>query len=109
MTGPRSRRTVFSTVQEAEHAALRWFLVGFLMLVVGIILIIALPADFIGGVALAAGIVIMLGDIGWFMLVSNSQTSDRPCPWCGTLNPVFREEKHFRCQTCGHVVILRES
>jgi DNA-directed RNA polymerase subunit RPC12/RpoP len=98
----------FRTVQEAEQVAFRLMLTGLFAVGLGLILVLSPLARPLGVMSLVTGGLVILGDIGWFSLLTKYHTLSKACPRCGKPNPIFQDERHFKCVSCGHVVILRE-
>lgn len=100
-------KTRYRNIREAEEAAFRAFYIGFLTGGIGLALRLLMAAKHVGVIVMAVGGAIVLGSIIRFIVISNRATA-KACPRCGTSNPVFEEETHFKCTFCGHVVILRD-
>ena len=98
----------FRNIQDAEHTTYRGLGMGFGAILAGLILTLAVAPRMLGVGVMAAGGLIVLGEIIWFTLATRHATTTN-CTRCGKANPVFPEERHVRCTSCGHVMILRES
>lgn len=97
----------FQTIDEAEQAVFRAFSIGFLVTGTGFIIRFVILPTIFGIIVMSLGGMILLGSIIRFILISkHAETMN--CPRCGAPNPVFGGESHFKCSSCGRVVILRE-
>lgn len=97
----------FRNIQEAERAALRGLQIGVGAVLLGFIL--TLTSGSVGMTVMILGGLVILGEVILFGLASKRTSIARKCTRCGKANPVFEEEKHFKCINCGYVTILRDA
>ena len=96
----------FRTIQEAEQAAFRALSIGFIAIGIGLLIAFLASKSFGVGISAIGGMVVLGNAIRFTMISKNTTTKN--CPRCGTPNPVFEAEHHFKCLSCGRMVILRD-
>jgi uncharacterized membrane protein len=101
-------KSYFRTVRDVERVACRLLTLGFALVFVGIVLVIAMSSNVVGFATMVSGGAIIFGGILVCVLISKISSETMDCLRCSKPIPVFSEDPYVRCPYCGYIAVLRE-